>query len=209
MDYKSMKLDELVEYINLQLEKKRTFLEIATEDFSCNESTLRKRLTGKKLYKRIGNKYLRQSQTLDDESKHINDVRQNVTNENISQSISETVSQSVTVFQNNNEKFLGLINNYELIMQMLEEYKKYKNINKFSCLTVELPQEQEKDFRITLRLNDVVYKEELDYIMGNPPFVGYSLQTQIQKEDIQHDWFPSRDRVHRGRCADDRGHLQV
>ena len=37
-----------------------------------------------------------------------------------------------------------------------------------------------------LRLNweDVVPKAELNYIMGNPPFVGYSLQSKEQKEDI-------------------------
>ncbi len=37
-----------------------------------------------------------------------------------------------------------------------------------------------------LRLDweSVVPKEELDYIMGNPPFVGYSLQSKAQKEDI-------------------------
>ena len=32
--------------------------------------------------------------------------------------------------------------------------------------------------------NDVVPKEKLNYIMGNPPFVGYSLQSKEQKEDI-------------------------
>ena len=37
-----------------------------------------------------------------------------------------------------------------------------------------------------LRLDweDVVPKEKLNYIMGNPPFVGYSLQSKEQKEDI-------------------------
>ena len=37
-----------------------------------------------------------------------------------------------------------------------------------------------------LRLNweDVVPKGKLNYIMGNPPFVGYSLQSKEQKEDI-------------------------
>ncbi len=37
-----------------------------------------------------------------------------------------------------------------------------------------------------LRINweDVVPKHKLNYIMGNPPFVGYSLQTKEQKEDI-------------------------
>ena len=32
--------------------------------------------------------------------------------------------------------------------------------------------------------NEVIPKEKLNYIMGNPPFVGYSLQTKEQKEDI-------------------------
>ncbi len=32
--------------------------------------------------------------------------------------------------------------------------------------------------------NEVVPKEELNYIMGNPPFVGYSLQSKDQKEDM-------------------------
>ena len=32
--------------------------------------------------------------------------------------------------------------------------------------------------------NKVVKKEELNYIMGNPPFVGYGLQSESQKEDI-------------------------
>lgn len=37
-----------------------------------------------------------------------------------------------------------------------------------------------------LRINweDVISKDKLNYIMGNPPFVGYSLQTKEQKEDI-------------------------
>ena len=30
----------------------------------------------------------------------------------------------------------------------------------------------------------VVPKDKLDYIMGNPPFVGYSLQSEDQKKDI-------------------------
>ena len=31
---------------------------------------------------------------------------------------------------------------------------------------------------------DVISKDKLNYIMGNPPFVGYSLQTKEQKDDI-------------------------
>lgn len=37
---------------------------------------------------------------------------------------------------------------------------------------------------LRLDWNDVVDKDKLNYIMGNPPFVGYSLQTKEQKNDI-------------------------
>lgn len=37
---------------------------------------------------------------------------------------------------------------------------------------------------LRLDWNDVVPKEKLNYIMGNPPFVGYSLQSKEQKDDI-------------------------
>lgn len=193
MDYKSMKLDDLAEYINLQLEKGRNFTEVAAEDFSCNESTLRKRLTGKKLYKRIGNKYVRQCQTEDDKSKNLNQinnvrqsVRQDVTDENMTQIISETMSQSVTVSPSDNEKFLGLISNYELIMQMLDDYKNTKDsYNRSNDLVVELPVEKKKDFRITLRLNDVVYEEFKEFADRNKQFTIKELISQALKEFIQ------------------------
>ena len=37
---------------------------------------------------------------------------------------------------------------------------------------------------LRLDWNEVVPKEKLSYIMGNPPFVGYSLQSKEQKEDM-------------------------
>ena len=37
---------------------------------------------------------------------------------------------------------------------------------------------------LRLDWNSVIPKEGLNYIMGNPPFVGYSLQSRSQKEDI-------------------------
>lgn len=36
--------------------------------------------------------------------------------------------------------------------------------------------------------NDVVSASQLNYIMGNPPFVGYSLQSKEQKEDISNTY---------------------
>ena len=36
--------------------------------------------------------------------------------------------------------------------------------------------------------NDVVDKSKLNYIMGNPPFVGYAMQSKPQKEDMLNVW---------------------
>lgn len=37
---------------------------------------------------------------------------------------------------------------------------------------------------LRLDWHEVVPKENLNYIMGNPPFVGYSMQSKVQKEDM-------------------------
>ena len=50
-----------------------------------------------------------------------------------------------------------------------------------------------------LRLDweDVVPKGELNYIMGNPPFVGYSLQSKTQKDDILSVYVDERGKPYR------------
>ena len=37
---------------------------------------------------------------------------------------------------------------------------------------------------LVIEWNDVIHKSNLNYIMGNPPFVGYAYQSKIQKEDM-------------------------
>lgn len=46
----------------------------------------------------------------------------------------------------------------------------------------------------SLRLdwNDVIPKEELNYIMGNPPFIGQAMRTKEQAKDIQDVFLPSK-----------------
>ena len=67
--------------------------------------------------------------------------------------------------------------------QMLEETKKivYADID---FLPLKTNASIVEDNALTLDWQTVVPKDKLDYIMGNPPFVGYSLQSKSQKEDI-------------------------
>lgn len=43
----------------------------------------------------------------------------------------------------------------------------------------------------------IVPKKELNYIMGNPPFVGYSLQTKEQKADIQSVYTDEKGKIYK------------
>mgnify|MGYP004603956937 CR=1 FL=1 len=186
MNYKYMTLEEIADYINTELAAGRNFTEIAQNDFQCNESTLRKKLTGKKLYKRVGNMYVRQCQTVTDLNVEVNDVRQHGRHYVTSEITSQTPSQNVTQVKKNDSKYLGLINNYELIMQMLEDYKKSKDHRQeVNGLVVELPAEKKKDFRVTLRLNDVVYEAFKEFADKNKQFTVKELVSQALKEFIE------------------------
>lgn len=190
-----MTLKELAEYINKQLDLGRNLTKIAKEDFGVNESTIRKKLTKDKIYKRIGNKYVRQYQTNADKKGELHNVRQSgrqvVTqtntkqlNENI-KIIRQTSSRSVT--RNiDNKKYNNLIDNYDIIMQMIEDYRKAKEqgSSSFNRLVVDLPAEKKKDFRVTLRLNDVVYEEFKKFADRNKQFTIKELVSQALKEFI-------------------------
>lgn len=200
LDHRSMTLEELADYVNKQLECGRNLTKIAKEDYGVNESTIRKRLTKNNIYKRIENQYVRQCQTRCDTDKNniVNkslhnvrhDVRHSVT-DNADQSskdtniIIHTQSQDVT---NNiqNKKYTQLLDNYDIIMQMIEDYKKAKEhgSSSFNGLVVELPVEKKKDFRVTLRLNDVVYEEFKKFADNNKQFTIKELISQALKEFI-------------------------
>lgn len=66
-----------------------------------------------------------------------------------------------------------MMNETERIIQFTNDYlplKSYDNITEGNALRV--------------NWEDVVPKDKLNYIIGNPPFVGYSLQSKEQKDDI-------------------------
>ena len=136
---------------------------------------------------------MRQCQTIDDRSKSSDgnnnvrqSVRQDVTDGNIAEITGDIKSQSITVSPSDKEKFLGLISNYELIMNMLDNYKNNEDkFNRANGLVVELPVEKKKDFRITLRLNDVVYEEFKEFADKNKQFTVKELVSQALKEFIQ------------------------
>ena len=120
MEYRVFEnLDREIEYVNIELVKGRSI--------SKNESSLRKRLTKGNIYKRVGQQFVKS-----DDSKVVRQaVRQNVVSieENnvgggmdIIETVGVTKSAEVTfdVFE---EKYKGLVENYDVLIQMIEESK--------------------------------------------------------------------------------------
>lgn len=46
--------------------------------------------------------------------------------------------------------------------------------------------------------NEVIDRFDLDYIIGNPPFIGYSLQNQVQKEEIRSIYTDESGKMYKG-----------
>lgn len=67
--------------------------------------------------------------------------------------------------------------------QMMQETESIVHMN-FDFLPLKTHANIVEGNALRLGWEDVVPKDRLNYIMGNPPFVGYSLQSKSQKEDI-------------------------
>lgn len=180
LNHRAMGLDELAEYVNIQLKDGRNLTQIAREDFSVNESTIRKRLVKNGIFKRIGNEYIKQEKSVGQSDRHDVSVGHEAR-----QIVIETQSDFV-IQQENKVKITSLMDKYDIIMRMISDYENAKASGRvFDGLVVELPVEKKKDFRVTLRVNDVVYEEFKKFADNNKQFTIKELVSQALKEFIE------------------------
>lgn len=83
------------------------------------------------------------------------------------------------------EACIKAVERMEKVHKLTNEY--YKKILKEDVLKRRpfLPPKIVNENAIRIDWNEIVSKKELNYIMGNPPFVGYKYQNYEQKEDIK------------------------
>lgn len=195
-------LDTEVIYVNEQLLKGRSLTKIASEDYGYkSESSLRKRLTRGNSYKRVGQQFIKQCQTKLDRNENkkeddvvIQNVGQDVTsiknasfleNREFKEMSDVVMSPSVTPSVVD-DRFEGLLSNYDILMKMIEEYKSLgvKGVNN-NRLVIELPKEDE-EARITFRINGAVYEEFQKFAEAHKQFkvkelVSAALQEFVNK----------------------------
>ena len=125
MDINTLSIEQLVEYVNQELSKGRTMKDIETNDFNVNDRVIVKRLT-RRGYKRVGNEFKRgitnvKQKDKEPNNKHIQGSSKAIvpTENNVIQKFNTSIS---------NEKLMELVHLIEPIKEMLEDYKRNKNI---------------------------------------------------------------------------------
>ena len=179
MNWNAKNIDNIVNFINLELSKGRTLADIERNEFGVNPSVISKRL-GRLNYKRINNKFIK----LD--SRHFSrhdvisiekvDVLENNNNKIM------TVDD-VVINKENKEKLINIINRYDDLMNLLD----HKNINNCNNgIVIELPNEEgKKDTRATIRVNKIIWERFNKFCDNNKAFTKKELLSQALKEFLE------------------------
>lgn len=177
--------DEVVSYLNSELCKGRTQKEIEINDFKVNERVIAKRLTSRG-YKKIDNQYVKCDKS---STGVINKGLEEYDNDNTEVTQSEKIryDNSNTLVINKKEiqnKIIGLAQNYDKILKIIEEYDKQYD-KEYDGITVELPIENIKDFRTSIRVNNVIWEQFNEFVSNHKEFTKRDLLSMALKEYME------------------------
>lgn len=181
-------IEEVVIYLNNELSKGRTQKEIEINDFKVNERVIAKRLVSRG-YKKINNQYIKydKSNTVVTKSK-INKYEDS--NTIVIKDDKKEYDNSNTLVINKKEvqnKLIGLAQNYDKILKLIQEYdKKYdaQYDNEHEGIYIELPIETKTDFRVTVRVNNVIWEQFSEFANNHKEFTKRDLVSMALKEYI-------------------------
>lgn len=184
MDINALSIEQLVEYINQELSKGRTMVDVETNDFKVNERVIVKRL-GRRGYKRFGNEF---------KNVITKDIQKDKEPKNKSK---QEFNKDITSIENNtiqkhnksisNEKLIELVNLIEPIKEMLEDYNRNKNI--IDINTVELRPKAVKEVKQKLFKIDTNVLEQWEaFVLNHKEFkvqqlISLALEEFINKYD--------------------------
>ena len=171
--------EKMAEYINDELSKGRTMKDIENNDFQVNERVIGKRLR-RKGYVKQGNKYVLQKDTKTSDDK----VNQTVIKADKVLKTRQDDKKNQLVINDKNvmDKVLGLVSNYDKIMELLSRNDKMYD-KMYDGIVIELPQSEE--YRTTIRVNKAVYEEFDRFCAVNKTFNKKDLISMALKEYVE------------------------
>lgn len=161
---------EQVEYINKILRgKKKGFNRISKEDFNITSEELLNKLNSFG-YSKVKNQFV-----LQDEGQCV--LQENI--ENVGQCVGQDVVHNKTdiivlpkkdnVVPSENENYIKLMSNFDILMEMIDKYKKNNEIPK-SDIVVQLPHESDKNYKASIRIHKEVFEEFKEFCSKNKEF---------------------------------------
>lgn len=205
-------LEEVALYINSELSKGRTQKDIETNDFKVNQRVIEKKLK-RKGYKKINNQYILEDNeyfsntVVTNEDSDIKAIKDNkyedsntivINNDDINklnrkQGL-EVYEDSITKVITNKKlenNLMDLLINYDKIMKVINQYdKQYEGgydgpyDNGENRIIIELPIETKKEFRTTIRVNNVIWEQFNEFALKNNEFTKRDLISMALKQYI-------------------------
>lgn len=160
MDFKLLTLEELVYFVNTRLEKGLSLVSIAKE-LNVNESSVRKKLNNNG-YKRIDNNFV-----LHNEGQYV--PLKATPKSQKTESLSVVQEGGGVVHLENKENFIMLMNNFDIIMEIVDQYKNTNVVQK-DGIVVQLPFEEDKLYKTSLRINKIVLDNFKEYCNRHKEF---------------------------------------
>lgn len=162
MNIDELSIEEIVEYINNQLLLGRSMKEIETLDFMVNDRVIVKRLN-RKGYKRVGNKFIKNNdlKSVDERVKTV-EVMAKKPDDNLMTGVIDKEKQY---------KLLNLIKYHDELINLVTNFGDVQMTDiKPKEIVIRLPKEEDKKFRTTIRVNDVVWKRFKMFCDNNNDF---------------------------------------
>ena len=206
LNHKDFTVEELVNIINTELQKSDNFTKIISEVFGKGESTIRNKLT-RSGYKRVNNKYILVKRD-DSKTEVIQEIKLEYDDSNteVRQEMKEKCDNSNTeVIQEIKLEYddsktevipselkvnlIELAKDYKRIMRVVEEVESLNDISSYlkndRGIVIDLPLEWDKEFRTSIRVNDVIWRQFSDFCEENKRITKRELVSMALLEYMQ------------------------
>lgn len=164
-------INEVVSYLNAELEKGRSQKDIEIKDFKVNERVIAKRLN-RLGYKKNNNQWLLN-----------NDNGMTVLNAEIKPIEEKNNDDNIITRYDDitRSKLLKLADNYDKIMDIVDRCDNVYT-KQYDGIVIELPVETENDYRTTIRINNVIWEQFSEFATSNNIFTKKDLLSMALKE---------------------------
>lgn len=164
MNWNEFSLEEIVDYINKQLFSGRSMKDIEIIDFKVNERVISKRLN-RKGYKKIENQFVKTTDNKKNNKVKVEKSIEIIKNESDDKLMTPVITKEME------HKLLNLIKYHDNIMDLVINFDdaQMTGINTTEII-VKLPKEEDRTFRTTIRVNDVVWNRFKEFCDKNIDF---------------------------------------